>query len=124
MSSVLARLEFQLATDHVELVALRLLKVPCMRPVAATVGQGWIQHGLEQLVADIVMALADPECAPRRLMIDQPAAGNTRQCAEQHAQPRQGAHLFADTCPVEPGEHAVELLTVPQPVHIGLAESQ
>jgi|GEM_PF-6231466 len=57
-------------------------------------------------------------------MIDQPGHGDARQSAEQHAQPRQGANPFTDTGAVESGYHAVELLTVPQSIHVGLAESQ
>jgi hypothetical protein len=63
--------QLQLAADQFELVPLGFGQVGGVRPIAAGVAHRGIEHGLEHVVADVVVPLADFERAWRRLRIEE-----------------------------------------------------
>ncbi|OIQ88743.1 hypothetical protein GALL_293990 [mine drainage metagenome] len=72
LQQALSRFEFELAANQVELVVLGVFKIVGMRPVAAGVAHAAVQHSLEHVVADVVVALTDLVGAFFGLQIEQP----------------------------------------------------
>ena len=112
-----ARRELQLARDQVELGDLRGVEVGRFAPVSAAVDQALAEHGAVEIVAQVVMALADLEGAPAALAIEQPRTQGV---------PAVGP---ADDGLIQPRtqqarEHLVQRLAVPGTIHVGLAERE
>src|SRR5581483_2961412 len=59
----------QLPADEIELGFLRIVEVARFAPVAATVDEALAQHRAEQVVAEIVVELADRKRAPPALQV-------------------------------------------------------
>jgi len=112
-----AGLEPELAADEVELGDLRLLEVVGLRPVAAGVDHAGVEHGLEEVVAEVVMDLADLPCAAQILQVEQAGAH-----ALQHQ--RAAADLLVEAGAQHATDEFVELLAVPPAVHVALAEPE
>ena len=56
--------EAKLATNKIKLCFLRLIKIFCVFPIGACVGQTAVEHPFKKIVADIVVSFADLERLP------------------------------------------------------------
>src|SRR3546814_12459401 len=61
----------ELAADQVELGFLRIIEVLRLAPVAAAVDQALAEHGAVEVVAQVVVALADLVTAASGLQVEQ-----------------------------------------------------
>ena len=116
-----ARLQAELAADEVELGLLHRVKGVGLGPVAARVDQAAVEHGLEEVVAEVVVALPDLERLRRARLVDEAL----RERAQEHAgaadrTPNGGPDVRAE----EAVERLVEALGIPPPVHVALAEAE
>ena len=112
-----ARRELQLARDQVELGDLRGVELGRLAPISAAVDQARAQHGAVEIVAQVVVALADLERAPPALAVEQPRTQGV---------PAVGP---ADDGLLQPRaqqarEHLVQRLAVPGAFHVGLAKCE
>ena len=111
------RLESQLARAEVDLCFLGLVERFGVLPVAAAVGESRVEHALVEVVSDIVVALADGERSPRALQIDEFGADHVER-------KNTGDHLSFEPGLQDPGQHLIDSLAVPPPVHVGLTEAE
>ena len=112
-----ARLQLQLLANQLQLGLLRLRQRLGTRPIAAAVGHGRIQHGLVQIVAQVVMHLAHLPGAVLRLQVGQARL-------ERRPQPTRSAHLLVQPRPQDAGDEFVHLVAIPPAIHITLAQAQ
>ncbi len=89
-------------------------------PVGAGVAHGRVEHGLEHVVANVVVLLAHLEGASAGLKIEQAMA----QDFAQQTQLRPVVDFFLDLGAQKTVEKLVQPLAFPHPVHIGLTEAK
>ncbi len=113
-----AWLQQQFFADEIEFCLLSVIECCCTPPVAARIRHGGIEHGLVQVVAQIVVMLPYHKCFARRLVVDQA-------CAKDRP-PNTGTpfHLRRKICREHPREELIQLRSVPPAVHVRLAECQ
>ena len=116
----LARLQLQLAADQFEFMPLRIGQIIGLRPIGAGVAHGGIEHGLEDIVADVVMPFAHLERPTGRLRIEQSVAQDRSDQAP--AQP--AADFFVEIAAQQAVEKLVQTLHFPQAVHVRFAQPQ
>src|SRR3546814_309909 len=104
-----------LAADQVELGFLRIIEVLRLAPVAAAVDQALAEHGAVEVVAQVVVALADLVTAASGLQVEQART----QCG---ADVGGAGHAFLDAGVEQVVQEAVERASVPPAVHVALAE--
>lgn len=111
-------LNWSLQQDQVQLVLLRSVKRSCAcGPPGAGVRHSVIEHGGIELVADIVVPLAD-------------TPGSTCSLAVCHARAKgmqnqsSWPDLFVQTCAKHACEELVEMITFPSTVHVRFAKSE
>src|SRR5690606_23709846 len=94
-----------------------LLQGARVPPIAAAVDHPRIEHALVEIVADVVVLLADLERPARGLSID-----DVRLRGEQDFVDRADLLLGGDA--EDAIEHLVELVAIPLPVHVRLAHAE
>jgi len=65
VQQALARTQLQLAADQFEFVSLRVGQIVGVRPIGAGITHRGVEHGLEDIVADVVMLFAHLKRAQR-----------------------------------------------------------
>jgi hypothetical protein len=113
-----AGFEFQLATGQLQLGQLGLVQGTRRLPVAAGVAHRRVEHALEEIVAQVVVRLADDVGACPALQVEE--AG----LEAVHHPLRRGAGTLAKAVVQQPAGHLVDALAVPPAVHVGLAQAQ
>ena len=113
----LAGLQLELAADQVELGSLRVIEMGCLGPIAAGIHQPLAQHGLEQVVAEVVVHLADLECPLATLQVDEARL----QVGEQGVE---GFQLLVEPGSEQSGAQAGQVVGIPPAVHVTLAQPQ
>lgn len=114
---MLARAQSEFAADQVELGFLRPVQVLRVAPVAAAVDQALAEHGLVQVIAEVIVALADFEAATARLQVEQARLESIGHFAPAvHALVQVGLHQVI--------QEAVQRGGVPLAVHVTLAQAE
>ena len=112
-----AGLKPQFARDQIELVFLRFVE-PCgVFPIGAAVDHALVQHRAEQVLTEIVVALADLKRACLALEIHQPGLHTVEGIGERPDTP-------INTGAIGAAGHFVNLLALPPGVHIAFADPQ
>ncbi len=106
-----------LARDQIELRLLRLVQASRGLKIGAAVDHARVEHELVQIVAKIVMPLADDIGAAGVLQVEEAGA----QC-QLHRTWR--PQILLDVAAENARKHLIELVAVPPAVHVGLAGSQ
>jgi hypothetical protein len=99
-----------LRQHEVELGLLRRVQVGRPAPVAAAVDHALAEHRLVQVVAQVVVALADLEAPAPRLQVEQPRAQGIDRGAD-------AAHALVEADLQQAAEQAVQRARVPPAVH-------
>ncbi len=111
------RPQLQFAADQIKLGLLGLLQSGSLGPIATAVGHGRIEHGLVEIVAEVVMHPGNLPGTGHRLQVEQTG---TQRCP----QPARARHLMVQTGTQGPADESVDLRTIPPPLHIGLTQGQ
>ncbi len=112
-----ARFEPEFTAGEIEFRLLRLIQRCGVLPVAATVNHALVQHTLEQIVAAIVMRLADLERPPPALQVDEMAERPARHLL-RNRQP------LVNACAKHARKHFIQPFGIPPAVHVGFAEAE
>ncbi|MNV10863.1 hypothetical protein D3C71_1014050 [compost metagenome] len=114
---VLTGAQAELAADQVELGLLRRVQVQRVAPVATTVDQALAEHGLVQVVAQVVMAPPHLQAAAAGLQVEQARLERVGQFAPAvHALVEVGLHQLV--------QKAIQRSGVPLAVHVALAQAE
>ena len=107
----------ELAADQIQFVDLRGIQCSRGFPITATVDKALAEHGMEQVVAEIVVAFADLEGTASALQVAQlgldPEARIVDFCA-----------AFVDVRIEQTEEEGIERHGIPLPIHVGLAQAE
>src|ERR1017187_4676829 len=112
-----SRLQGRLATDEVQLRLLRLVQIAGAGPVPAAVRHAPVEHRLVEIIAEVVVALADLERSRRAPPVRKPREGDSREIAPD---PDVLWHARRE----ETAEERLELLAIPPAVDIALPETE
>ncbi len=111
------RLEAQFATHQIQLVALCRGKIRGVLPISAAIDHSRIEHGGVQIVAGIVVLLAD-------LVGPAPGLRIAQRRREFRPQFVKSPQAVVDLSAQQSREHLVQMVAVPPAVHVGLARAQ
>ena len=112
-----AGLETQLLADQLQLGLLRLVQRVRAFPVAAGVSHARAEHGLIEIIAKIVVSLADLPGALGVLAVEDALAQHGKKQAQRF-------HLPIQLRPQDVGEEIVELVRIPVAVHVGFSQAE
>jgi hypothetical protein len=111
------RLQPDLSADEVELCLLSLFQQARFLPVAAAVEHPPVEHGFVEVVAEIVVSLADLECLRAVPPARQPRAENAPKVSP-------GSGPVVEAGREDAAEERLELVAIPPAVHIALAQAE
>ncbi len=113
----LPRAQAQLAADQVKLGFLRGVEIVGIAPVAAAVHQALTEHGLVEIVAEVVVAAAHLVAALPHLQVEQARL----QCIGHFAP---AVHPFVQVRLHQVDEEFIQDVGVPPTVHVAFAEAE
>ena len=108
--------ELQFAAEQFELVALRRRQIARPPPIAAGIGHVRVEHDLEQIVAGVVMALADLERAAARTERVELEEERLREC-------RADFDMLREIGAIGAFDQEIDALAIEPARHVGLAEA-